>query len=356
MKKILIFLLVATVLLVSCSKKDKDETQNPDNSGLQDTPVEDKDDSGKYEKFEYSVTAREWSEVEALPLSLRAREFLSALCLKDEEALEMYVSGDSVKELLKAEIDAEIGEAEESIFDYGDFSHVVYIADVKLTINESKSDFLSQGTYYYSVCVTDASQLFVEYFGEKTRYEIFEGSKIPSADNSPAQYSAYTFIENLFHETSLFSEESLKNGIPTDTAFHAAVHDLMSTGENYTFALTLDEFKDYISLRYGYTEEKVLSDFAEKLSSASYAQCDENGVYTGSCAHGYSSLMKELTNVETNDDVTVFTYTLFADTAHIIPCAQVCFSMSKNENSNIMTLTDIEYKSLNELNFEVMSV
>lgn len=367
MKKIA-FLLILAALLVSCTKNDvPDVPSNPDDGIVQndvigeiDTnntiPDDDENDNADshYRAMDYAVTAREWEDVNALPLEKKATEFLSALCLKDVDTLMCYIQGDSLSELLKADIDAKIGEGKEIsvYYDGVETSFKAYVLEVRLDVANSKTELFPDGSYYYTLKISENSP-FVEYFGDRGRYEIFEGTNINATDE--ALYSAYTFAEQVFHESNLIAENGFDLDSNFDSIFHAAVHDLMAQNDDFVLKTTLDEFKQYIRLRFGYTDESVIDKFATKLAESSFITVDDAGNYSGSCAHGYSSIIKELSNVTAKDDTAVFTYTLFADTAHTIPCAEVEFMFVKNADSNVMTLGNFEYRALNSLEAAIVS-
>lgn len=365
MKKIA-FLLILAALLVSCTKNDvPDVPSNPDDGIVQndvtgeidtDNTISDDGDNADehYRAMDYAVTAREWADVQALPLEQKATEFLSALCLKDVDTLACYFQGDSLAELLKADIDAKIGEGKEiSVYYNGvETSFKAYVLEVRLDVANSKTDLLPDASYYYTLKISENSP-FVEYFGGRERYEIFEGTNFDTTDE--ALNSAYTFAEQVFHETNLIAENGFDLDSNFDSIFHAAVHDLMAQNDDFVLRTTLDGFKEYIRLRFGYTDESVLDKFANAFTASSFITVDDAGNYSGSCAHGYSSIIKELSTVEAKDDTAVFTYTLFADTAHTIPCAEAEFLFVKNADSTVMTLNNFEYRAVNKLEAAIVS-
>ncbi len=373
MKKIA-FLLIAAALLTSCAKNDV--SKKPDDGAVHDnivqndvanptdstpeidnteiTPADDTAADEQYQKLDYAITARDWDAVAALPLEVKATEFLSALCQKDEEVLNIYIEGDSIKELLKADIDAKIGEGMPIVVRYAnvDTAFIAYLQEVRLDVSNSKTELLPDASYYYTLRVSE-NRPFVEYFGGRERYKVFENASISSSDEELC--SAITFIEQVFHEKNLIAENSFDVDANFNSIFHAAVHELMSQNEDFVLKTTLDEFKQYIRLRFGYTDESVIDKFASKLTESSFITIDDEGNYSGSCAHGYSSIIKELSSIDETDDTAVFTYTLFADSAHILPCAEVKFTFTKNTDSTVMTLTDFEYNAVNSLSMAIVS-
>lgn len=374
MKKIA-FLLIAAALLASCAKNDPPENPNDgavhDNNIVQNDvanpsdstpeidntviiPTDDTAADEQYQKLDYAITARDWDAVMALPLEAKATEFLSALCQKDEEVLNIYIEGDSVKELLKADIDAKIGEGKPIVVRYADAdtAFMAYLLDVRLDVSNSKTEFLPDASYYYTLRIAE-NRPFVEYFGGRERYEIFDSASISSSDEELC--SAQNFILQAFHERNLIAENGFDVNTNFNSIFHAAVHELMAQNDDFVLKTTLDEFKQHIRLRFGYTDESIIDKFAAKLTESSFITVDAAGNYSGSCAHGYSSMMKELSSLSTTDDTAIFTYTLFADSAHMMPCAEVKFTFVKNADSAVMTLSDFEYRALNSLSTAIVS-
>ena len=124
----------------------------------------------------------------------------------------------------------------------------------------------------------------------------------------------------------------------------------MSLEKDFVFTTTLEEFKEYISQRFGYTDESTLKKFADTLSKKLYATLNADGTYTVSCGHGSASLMYDLTNIRRIDNLHVFSYTFYADSTRTIPVKEVQFTFAENKDSDVMTLRHIKEAKLNNLN------
>ncbi len=354
MKKLLYSALILLFLLTSCTPKETPPKTDGENISENENPVNDETlEPVIYNEFEYKVTTIDWTDLDRLSPEEKAREFLSAICLSDSDVLSMYMQGDTIQELIKVKADAKIADGKEITEYYGEYPYKGYETKVLFEITESGSDLFPVGTYEYILKIMDTSVLSVEYFGASDRYGV---NIIPDKQTSPALYDTYAFIDEIFHYNAAdLSNAALDVDLHFDSLFHIAIHSLMALHEDYIFKTTLDEFKEYISLRYGYTDNAVLQRFADKLTRVTYASVDENGVYTGSCAHGYSSIIRELKSIEEKDGLVVFSYTMFADSAQMLPCEEVSFTLRKNENNDLMTLVDIKSEKLNSCEVAIVS-
>lgn len=355
MKLKFLVLVLALLLLTACQKPVNAPTPSqPDEPPTVTEPeapeVPEVPEIEGAEEFEYAITARDWDDVKKMPLEKQAKEFLSALCLLDREVLEIYMVGDTVDELLKIKADAVISNPTDIVVFYDEHPYEAYSVDVTMSVRESESDLLPIGIYNYTLRLGEASSIPVEYFGPTERYEIFNGSEIPKKESEPVLYNTYVFIQNFYRN----NEEKLGNeAINPETQFenvlHLAVHALMEMEDDYIFETTLSEFKEYMRLRFGYTDEAVLNRFANALSKKVYATDKGNGVYAVCCAHGYGSLMYDLMKLERNDTQYSFYFDIFADSAHTVKCAETVFTFEENKDSDVMTLIDIQYKTINDL-------
>lgn len=358
-------ILTLFILLVSCAK----ETPDIEEVDVKEPLIK--------EEFEYKISAREWSDVYELSNKDKAKEFLSAIHFGDREVLELYMQGDTIDELLKIKADFKIesertfieyfdtllktkiavnNDDKESQEKYKDFpSFDCYLAEILMTVKESESEVFPVGNYEYTLKITDSSSVFVNYFGPSDRYEIFEGSSIPQATHI-ALYKNYKFLENFLCYNWTASDSELLDPIANfDSLLHIAVHTLMAENENFIFTTTLDDFKEYIRLRYGYTDEGTLDKFANTLLKKSYISKNDDGSYSGSCAHGYSSLMYDLTDIRKVDNLYVYSYTFYADSAHTVPVRQMQFTFEENKDSEIMTIRNIKAAKLNDLSLALLS-
>lgn len=381
MRKLLIVALTL-LLLTSCNDKpfkEKDETADTTKISeaiTEEIKVEEKKEQPFDGEFECNITAKSWDEAYELSNKEKAMEFLSAICLKDRKVLEIYMSGDTVDELLKINADFTLVSEKEAVIYYNDQKKTkvtidkddaeghekykdqhafdCYIAEVIMTVSNSHSDIFPVGIYEYTLKTTHSGFLFVNYFGPTERFEIFEGSEIPDEGDS-ALYSNYKFIEEFFRFSNKRLEESLDPNENFDGILHVAVHSLMSMNDDFVFTTTLEEFKEYISLRFGYTDEGTLDRFANALSKKSYMALNDDGSYTGCCAHGYSTLMNDLTSVTRMENLHNFTYTTYADSAHMVPVNEIRFTFEENKDSDVMTLRHIKSAKLNDLKQSILS-
>lgn len=361
MKKILYLLFVLLIFLVSCTPKEPLDNTTTDNKNykINNENIESTDEPFvKFVGFDYEITASDWESIANLSYHEKALNFLSALCLSDENVLSYYLSGQEViHELLKVKADALTSGGRTVFTYYGDKPYEEYEIDVFLKINESESTLFPVGEYEYTLRITDASAIFAEYFCPTEDYKLIFSSKINEKNVSSGVYQAYSFAESVFrfNQSKLSASAVLSVEDNFDSLYHIAIHDLMERGENFVFSTTLENFKDYASVRYGITDEQILNRFANRLKNATYAECDENGVYQGSCAHGYSTIIREIIDSAEDDKFVNLTYLLYADSARLVPCAKVEFVFKKNADKDILTLNDVAVMPLNDFEYIVVA-
>ena len=339
MKKILFILVLALMLLVSCS-----EEKQIDNTPKNDVPVEESTDFPK----EYVVKARTFDEIYALSHEEKAKEFLAALCLGDKEILEYYMYGDTLDILLECQFDAFIKDTEEIPFGY--------CSTVMLNVKKGVENVIPAGKYEYTLVINEANPIIVGYFGPSERFDLFKNPKTPDTSADYPIYNSYKFIEEFYHSASELSKEALDTNKYFDSIYHMAVHSLMATGTDFTFTTTSDGFKMYMTERFGYTDPDLLDRFAVKLDEDDSAIKDEFGTYTVSCAHGYGSVIYDLIDISEKDDITTFSYVLYSDTARTVQCARMEFDFEKNEQSDVMRVVDIRFEKLCDLTPAVFTV
>ena len=364
MKKLLLLTLLTALLLTSCNDKPDNTPEppvkdTPSVSITEDTPKETPSDTpdspSTYEEFEYKVTAKDYDSVRSLSYEEMAKEFLSAICLGDREALAVYMQGETIDELMKLNAEVIIKNGRTVSKSYGDYPVDEYLLDVRMIISKSKSSLFPIGIRDYVLNLSTAGMYPVQYFGSPEGFDAFNGSEIPSKATSPALYNAYLLTNEIFRNYGIPSAlPDVKASF--DRIMHTAVHTRMAMNDDFIFTTTTDAFKEYVSLQFGCTDETLLQDFANELTKAPYATSDENGVYTVCCAHGYSSLTCDLTSVELKDGTHVFTYAVFADSAHTVKCREIKFIFEENKDSEIMTLAGVEARELNSLAPDVVSV
>lgn len=375
-------ILVTGLLLISCAKEIPDfketdiktpvidETIGEENEEItEEVPFE--------EKFEYKITKREWMKIRnSLSHKEKAQEFMSAIHLGDREILEIYMQGDTIDELLKIKADFVIT-GEKTFVEYfdEDLRDMVavenddteghekykdehpfdcYLGEILMTVSESESDIFPVGVYEYTIKITDSGTIFVDYFGPRDRYEIFEGSMIPPITDT-AHFKNHRFLRDFFSCNTTTYDKSIDPVTNLGNVLHIAVHALMSLEEDFVFETTLDEFKEYIRLRFGYTDEGTLEKFADTLSKKWYATLNDDGSYSVSCGHGSAALMYDLTRIKTDGVFHTYFYTFYADSAHTVPVKEVHFTFEENKDSDIMTLRLIKEATLNDLNQALIS-
>ncbi len=375
-------ILTLLVLLISCAKElpDFEETdvkepiiQEEIAEEILDEPVVD----APAKEISSEITAKTWDEAHSLSHKDKANEFLTAIKLGYKEILELYMSGDdTIEELLKIKADFTV-KSEKSFIEYYDkniktrldiieedaeghekyegFPHFdCYVAEVVMRVSESESEFFPVGEYDYTIKTSNSSFCLVEYFGPSDRYEIYEGSEVPDIADS-ALYKNHRFVENYLHDTTAYASEALDPIANFDSLLHITVHTLMAQNEDFIFTTTLDDFKEYISLRFGYTDEGTLDKFANTLLKKSYISKNDDGSYSGSCAHGYSSLMYDVTSIQSNGTLHTYLYTFYADSAHTVPVREMQFTFEENKDSDVMTLRNIKAAKLSNLNLVFLS-
>ena len=366
MKNLFICFLIILLCLVSCSEEKpsattpatpsvEDTSSSPDIPSVEDIatspdvvpPVDEPVSS--FNGFEYKITTYDWVEMKDMTPEEQTREFLSALYLGDREALGLYLQGDTAEELLKVKFKSITYSGKEITKSYETLSGNEYAgfeSDVMFEISESDSPFFPVGSYSFKLLVMSPANFAVEYFGIPEAYDNFSNYSRKSATYSPETLlESFYFVENLF---SYYSLKSLDTAVTVtddnfDSLFHVIVHELMENGENFIFTTTLEDFKKHVSERLGCTDKEMLDRFADKLALSSYATCDENGIYTVCCAHGYNSIARFPHSIYENGNEQYITYGIFSDSAYTIQCAQISFHFEKSEGANTFTLTKIDY-------------
>ena len=66
--------------------------------------------------------------------------------------------------------------------------------------------------------------------------------------------------------------------------------------------------------------------------------------------------MYDLVKVDMDNDLHTFTYTIYSDSTHTLPCREISFTLKKNKDSDVMTLVEIQSTKLNDLVPEVLTV
>ena len=368
MKKLFICLTLITLLLVSCSTKEKQPTLTPVTPPVEepvttspdvDAPSTEPDNveqptetPSAFKDFEYKITTYDWVEMKDMTPEEQTREFLSARYLGDREALGLYMQGDTAEELLKVKFGSITYSGKEITKSYEALSGKAYPgfeSDVMFEISESDSPFFPVGSYCFKLLVMSPSSFAVEYFGKPEAYEDFSNYSRKSATYSPETLlESFYFVENLF---SYYSLNSLGTAVTVtddnfDSLFHVIVHELMESGENFIFTTTLEDFKKHVGERLGCTDKEMLDRFANKLKNSSFSTPDENGVYTGSCAHGYNSLARFPYSIYENGNEQFITYGIFADSAYTVQCAQVDFYFEKQDGADTFTIKKINYRNV----------
>ncbi len=364
MKKTLLVVLMA-LLLVSCKSQQPDSTgeppvdKQPDNAQTV-TPNEAPEDviEEGYEEFEYKITARDYDSIyENLSNEQMTREFLSAICLRDLEVLQLYMQGNTTDELMKIKADVMIDGGKVVTEYFGDTPFDGLETKVKFIVSESESEVFPVGVYDYVLLARKTGAFGIEYFGPDDGYASFQKAIVPDKSASPVLYNTYKFIEEYYRNFPIATADDVLN---TDVNFvsimHLAVHTRMALSEDFIFTTTLEEFKEYVSLQFGYTDEAVLNRFANALSNAPYATADENGVYTVCCAHGYGTLSNALVNIEMSDGLYAFTYAIYSDSAYTVQCREDVFIFEENKDSDVMTLIEVQSTTFNDLPQYVFSI
>ena len=374
-------ILTLLVLLISCTKElpDFEETVVKEPIIREEIAEEIPDEpvvEAPVKEISSEITAKTWDEAHSLSHKDKANEFLTAIKLGYKDILKLYMSGDdTIEELLKIKADFTV-KSEKSFIEYYDkniktrldiieenaeghekyegFPHFdCYVAEVVMRVSESESEFFPVGEYDYTIKTSNSSFCLVEYFGPSDRYEIYEGSEIPDIADS-ALYKNHKFVENYLHDTTAYGSEALDPSINSDTILHVVIHTLMEETD-YILNITRSEFKEYLTLRFGYTDEEILDSFVTALSKKTYIKVNDDGSYVGACGHGYSSFMKDLTSIKRNGNLHTYSYTFYADSTHTIPTREMQFTFEENKDSDVMTLRNIKAAKLRNLNLVFLS-
>ncbi len=343
MKKLFFILILLTMLLSSCTNKpintpndkivtpemvestDKQEPEMPSNEQSTD----------EYESFEYKITARDYEAVMYLSQEEKAKEFLSVLALGETDLIRNYFQFDSAEEYTKAKYDFKICKSNiDSKYDCW---------NVKMTVTESTSEYILDGQYDYTLIMIDDISSQVGYFGPTERVNIFLDANKPNYKTEVTLSKTNLFIENLLKDFNTdLTIKTFKNPYENlNKIYHLMIHDNLSG--------TLEEYKQYLHDRFGYTDDEILNAFENELVNNNRVQQDENGIFNTNCAHGYSRLIYELTEIKKNNGTYRFTYTFYADSAYIIPSVKKTFVFEGNKHNDIMLLTDIETITLSDL-------
>jgi len=324
MKKFLILLTLVLLLLLTTSCV----TQTPDEKGSDvKTPVSENGNSSSdipLEKIEYnySVTARDFDSIEALSHEERAKEFISALCLKDTEIVNQYIGG-SINALDSVKMNAYVKSFE------GEVGTVV------LTVEESDSPAFAVGEYEYVIEMDEIYNTqcsYVTFFGTAEAYDEYL-----NGTNFPLRISDDTFINDGYR----FSYDAIRLGYTNDLDIHHMIkHKHPDSAVGTT---TLESYSKYLSDRFG-------MDDISTLESKEIIKALENGETNIriDCAHGGTVIACLFEGFEQDGAKYSYTFTFYSDYAYISPTQKTTYTFEKRDGLDILTFTGMTVETLGE--------
>ena len=336
MKKTFLLLTFIFILLIisSCATKTSDEKGSDvkmpswENEAVTSEPSTDENEKVTpnipREKIEYnySVTARDFDSIQALSHEERAKEFISALCLKDTEIVNQYIGGrinalDSVK--MNAYIKSFEGE----------------VGTVVLTVEESDSPAFTVGEYEYVIEMDEIFNTqcsYVTFFGTADAYgEYLNGT------NFPFNISDDTFINDGYR----FSHYAIRLGYISKLDVH---HMIKHTHpDSAVGTTTLENYSKYLSDRFG-------MDDINALESKELLKAIENGETTIriDCAHGGTVIACLFEGFEQDGAKYSYTFTFYSDYAYISPTQKTTYTFEKHDSLDILTFTGMTVETLGE--------
>jgi hypothetical protein len=286
------------------------------------TPVTDIDKSIPEKiEYSYSVTARDYASIDALSLEERANEFVSALCLKDTEVLEMYIGG-KINNLDSVKMDAYVKSIEEGI------------AQVGVTVYESEAAGFPVGEHEYILDLNQNGVCYVCFFNTTEKFTEFN-KQLKSV------ISEDTFIQDGYD----FSRFSIRlGGINKIDIYHNAKH----TRPDLEYPLTdLETFSKYLYDRFGIED---LNDYPQIKDELYQNRRFENGEekFFVDCANGAAASPWIFEGYTVDGNKYSYTFTFYSDFAYISPTQKVTYSFEKRDDCHILTFTEIITEKLGE--------
>ncbi len=325
MKKtfILLTLVLCVLLITSCiahiPNEKTDDTTPP---VTEDKTVIDEPKTPP-EKIEYAylVSARDYASIDALSLEERAHEFVSALCLKDTEILEIYIGG-KINNLDSVKMDAYVKSIDSEI------------AKIGISVYESSSTGLPVGEHEYLLDLTQNGICYVQFFGtaEKQK-EILNGTKLNISENVLIE-DGYDFCRYAI----------MLGSINTIDIYHTAKH----TRPDLESPLTdLETFSKYLYDRFGIDDINNYPDIKNKLYEDRRI---ENGkeMFFVNCAHGGTASSWIFNGYTVDKDKYSYTFTFHSDFAYISPTQKVSYYFEKRDACDILTFTGISIENLED--------
>ncbi len=319
MKKIFILLtlVLVTLLISSCVVKIPNEKIDDVKPPVKEDNVI-TDETEKIE-YNYSVTARDYASVDALTLEERANEFVSALCLKDAEILEIYIGG-KIDKLESVKMDAYVKSIDGEI------------AKVGVVVYESSSTALPVGEHEYILDLTQNGVCYVQFFGTAEKQKsFFNGTKENISEDALIE-DGYDFCRYAIR----------LGGISNIDVYHTAKH----TRPDLNSPLTdLETFSKYLSDRFGIDD---INDYPEIKDSLYADRRFENGkeMFFVDCAHGATSSAWIFENYSTDGNKYSYTFTFCSDFAYISPALRVTYNFEKRDGCDILTFIGISSEQL----------
>lgn len=352
MKKLLVLLLTLSlaISLFAC-KSEKPEPvgldEEPEIADGAVTPEEEKN----YD-FDYKIASESQDDIYRLTAEEKAKEFLSALCLKNKEVLEFYFAGNSHDEFLKADINAEITGITE-----GNIPGIDLEVQVLLSVENSTTPLFTNGESEYTLTIGDSGLGCVQYFGRSENkdyaYQGYWGTEygkpIPKEQLDAHNFANVymSLISTSVNVAEMSLDELLGGNRVFDSVFHAMIHyfpkGLDVKGEFNYSATTADTFVGAVKTAFGYGDD-ILNEFRKAFVNKYPA--DENGISYVDCGHGANYIPKALTSFEEKDGKVTVTYSLYADSIHALEAAEVKFTFERVDGA--LRLLDVERVNLSD--------
>ncbi len=302
--------------------------------------------------FEYEIKSTTIDELFQLSPEEKAKEFLSAICLKNREIIDWYFWGNSYDEFLKADVDATIIGISNP-----DIPGVDAEVDVLLKVENSETEIFPNGESFFTLIIGESELGQVLYFGKSENkdyyYQGYAGteyaSEIPEefkkAQRLAEVYSSYISTDKNVSKMTL--DELISGGNIFNKIFHAMIHyfpkGMEVDGEFNYYATTSEAFLDCLKTTLGYGDD-VLKMFEDEFNYKYPA--DENGISYVECAHGNNYVAKALSDFKEVDGKIYLTYELFADSIFALKSQELTFVFEKLDDA--LSIVDVTSKKLND--------
>lgn len=317
MKKLLLILL-AVLLLASCSESDTVTPNEPAEESVEADPCL---DSEKYFTELNALKAKHAEEIEALSYSDRLIHFLDALCNGDTELVDVYLCGWGHEDYHNVKMTYNVLETAETNNPLGSYA---FNAKVLFNVTESTSPTFPVGEHVYDLHVWNfPDPCYVSMEAEGPDKYFFDEPKIEDA---------LSFSKNYWIYCGAWTPEEQQ----LEKRGHLIKHSLLQT--KTSAEVTHEELREHLKQRLGLRLENCpeIEEYFAPLFN------EEKGTYLLECSHGSASALYDIHDVVKTDKGCRIVWSLFSDFSCLEETARIIFTYEENENSDVMKLISVE--------------